>query len=468
MKIFKVEVDIFRNLMQIDKKILKQLVVLAIPIVISQGAFALMIFTDRYFLSLISPLHMAAGLGGGFASFFSMSLFIGILSYSNALVAQYYGLGERKKCSLVLTQSMLLCVAFIPLLALLTYLVSGLFALMGHSAEQVELEKSYYLMLMIGAIFALVKTSFASYFTGIGMTKVVMLAEIFSVVVNIPFSYILIFGKLGMPELGIVGAAISTVGSVFIAIGIFLFFYFLKEHRILFGVMQSFHVNRKILIRYLRLGIPSGVELFLNVAAFHLFLLMFQSYGLIEAASAAIVLNLDVVSFVPLLGLNAALISMVGGYVGSNNMSKIDQVIKSGFILGLGYTSVLAIIFILFRVDLVSLFLSTGENSQAILTLSTFMMVGMASYVMADSIILVCSGVLRGAGDTKWLMKTSIALHWLMLLAQFIVIKHLALDAKYSWIMFIVLLFSIAITYFWRLKSGAWRDEIALQKVMTE
>ena len=87
---------------EVHKSTLKELLTLAYPMVISQGAFAVMIFTDRYFMSMVSPSHMAASLGGGVASFFCMSLFIGVLSYTNALVAQYFGRDERDKCSKVL------------------------------------------------------------------------------------------------------------------------------------------------------------------------------------------------------------------------------------------------------------------------------------------------------------------------------------------------------------------------------
>ena len=91
--------------------------------VVSQGAFAVMIFTDRYFMSLISPTHMAASLGGGVASFFCMSLFIGILSYANALVAQYYGKKELEKCTRVVTQGLVLCLGFVPTLLVIGYFV---------------------------------------------------------------------------------------------------------------------------------------------------------------------------------------------------------------------------------------------------------------------------------------------------------------------------------------------------------
>lgn len=70
-----------------DKQTLKLLIAIALPMIISQGTFAAMIFTDRFFMSLIGPTHVAASLGGGVAAFMCMSLWIGLLSYGNALVA---------------------------------------------------------------------------------------------------------------------------------------------------------------------------------------------------------------------------------------------------------------------------------------------------------------------------------------------------------------------------------------------
>ena len=262
---------------RVDKNALRELIVISIPMVISQGAFAVMIFTDRYFMSLISPTHMAASLGGGVASFFCLSLFIGVLSYATALVAQYYGAGQWSKCARVVTQSLILCVLSIPLLMLVSYLVVHVFAAMGHEPNQAELERDYFQVLMWGAFIALSKTGIASYFSGIGRTKIVMIADTLGVVLNIPLSYVLIFGKFGFPEMGIVGAALGTIISTFLTLFIFGYFYFEREHREKFRVMHSFVSDSGILKRYLKLGFPSGLELFLNVAAFNLFLLMLLS-----------------------------------------------------------------------------------------------------------------------------------------------------------------------------------------------
>ena len=119
-----------------------------------------------------------------------------------------------------------------------------------------------------------------------------------------------------------------------------------KEHREKFRVMESFRIDWGILRRFLRLGFPSGLELFLNVAAFNLFLLMFQGYGIVEGASAAIVFNWDMLSFVPMIGLNIGVISLIGRFVGANDMERTGEVISAAFIIGIFYSSVLALLYI--------------------------------------------------------------------------------------------------------------------------
>ena len=436
--------------------------------VVSQGAFAVMIFTDRYFLSQIDPAHMAAALGGGVASFFSFCFFVGLLTYGNAMAAQYLGAGEAEKCPKVVTQGMIMTVMSAPFLTLITFLVAGIFETMGHAPAQVELERTYYLILMSGVLITLAKTCISSYFAGIGRTHVVMICDIFGLIVNIPLCYAMVFGKLGFPALGIVGAAISTVAATLVAFLLFVAFYFAKEHREKFAVLRSFSLDVRILKRFWRLGFPSGLELFLNVAAFNLFLLMFQSYGVAESAAAAVVFNWDILSFVPMIGLSIGVISMIGRFVGARDMARVDEVMTAAFVLGLAYSALLAVIYSTFRFPLVDVFAPPSGDFTAIREISAFMMIGLSSYVMADAIVLVSGGILRGAGDTRWLMVASVSLHWAMLLAQFLIIRVFKFSPKVSWIAFVALIFAIALVYAWRLRSGRWRDPDVLERVMAE
>jgi multidrug resistance protein, MATE family len=452
----------------IEKETLRELLSIAYPMVVSQGAFAVMIFTDRYFMSIISPTHMAASLGGGVASFFCMSLFIGVLSYANALVAQYYGSKELEKCTRVVTQGLILCLGFIPSLLIIGYFVGSLFSIMGHAPELEVLERKYFYILIFGSGVGLIKTCFASYFAGIAKTQAVMIADTLGVAMNIPLTYAMIFGVWGFPELGIEGAAYATIISTLFSLGIFLLFYFEGSHRKRYFVDKSLVFDKGILGRYLRLGVPSGVEMFLNVAAFNLFLLMYQSYGVVEAASAAIVFNWDIMSFVPMIGLNVAIISMVGRFVGENNLSRMREVMLSGLLIGMGYSAILAIVFVVFREPLVAIFVADSPHSDGIMELSIFMMLGLASYVMADAALLVVGGVLRGAGDTQWLMWVSVLLHWLMLIIQYFVIKVWELGPKTAWVVLCVTVLVTAAVYVLRLRGGKWRTPEALARVMAE
>ncbi|MGB5738414.1 MAG: MATE family efflux transporter, partial [Woeseia sp.] len=194
-----------------NRQTMVELLRLALPMVVSQGAFALMIFTDRYFMSQIDPVHMAAALGGGVASFFSFCFFIGLFSYANAMAAQYLGAGEPEKCPKVVTQGLIMTVMSTPILSLITFFVAGVFESMQHDPAQVALERTYYLILMAGVLVTLAKTCVSSYFAGIGRTYVVMICDVFGLIINVPLCYAMAFGKLGFPELGIVGAGISTV-----------------------------------------------------------------------------------------------------------------------------------------------------------------------------------------------------------------------------------------------------------------
>ncbi len=451
-----------------SRRTMAELLRLALPMVVSQGTFAVMIFTDRYFMSQIDPVHMAAALGGGVASFFSFCFFIGLLTYANAMAAQYLGAGEPEKCPKVVTQGLIMTAMSVPFLTLITFLVAGIFEGMGHPPEQVQLERTYYLILMAGVLVTLAKACISSYFAGIGRTRIVMICDVFGLVINVPLCYIMVFGKLGFPALGIVGAGVSTVVSTLLAFLMFVAFYFEKKHREAFAVLRSFTIDVKILRRFWRLGFPSGLELFLNVAAFNLFLLMFQSYGITEGASAAIVFNWDILSFIPMIGLNVGIISLIGRFVGARDMARTNEVITAAFVVSLAYSAVLAFTYIMFRYPLVEVFAPPAGDFSAIRQLSAFMMIGLSSYVMADAVILVSGGVLRGAGDTRWLMIASVSLHWAMLVAQFFIIRVFQLGPRISWLAFVAMILAIAVVYAWRLNGGRWRDPDVLESVMAE
>lgn len=447
---------------------LRELLRLSLPMVVSQGAFAVMVFTDRIFMSYIDAAHIAAALGGGVAAFFCMSLFMGVITYGNALVAQYYGTGDMAKCSRVATQGALIALASAPFLLISAYYFGSVFEYLGHDPAQVPLERTYFYVLMGGSVFSLFKACLASYFAGIGRTRVVMISDLLGTAINIPLSWVLIFGKFGVPQLGIAGAGLGTIIATVFSIGIFLAFYLARDHMRQFHVARSLQFDRGIMRRYLRLGTPSGLESFMNTATFNLFLLLFQSYGVVQGAAMAIVFNWDMLSFIPMIGLNIGVMSLIGRFVGAGDMRRANQVIASGFMVALAYSSLLAILFLLYRESLVGLFDTGEEHFGQIQELASMMMIGLVTYMIADATILISGAALRGAGDTRWIMVTSVSVHWLMLIAQYFVIVVYKLGPMVSWWVFVAMLISLALIYLGRLLGGTWRHPERLAKVMSE
>ncbi|MCB1706627.1 MAG: MATE family efflux transporter [Halioglobus sp.] len=436
--------------------------------VISQGAFAVMVFTDRLFMSYIDAAHIAAALGGGVAAFFCFSFFMGLIAYGNALVAQYYGSGNLAKCPLVTSQGVFIALSSTPVLLLIACYGGQVFSLLGHDPAQVPLERIYFEILMAGSVLTLVKASLASYFSGIGRTRVVMISDLLGAALNVPLSWVLVFGKLGLPEMGIAGAALGTIIATVFTIGVYLLFYLSRDHKRQFHVAGSFRLHWPIMRRYLRLGTPSGLETFMNISSFNLFLLLFQSYGVVQGAAMAIVFNWDMLSFIPMTGLSIGVMSLIGRFVGAGDMARANQVISSGFIAALVYSGVLAMCFLVFRASLVNVFQTGGDNFAAISTLANHMMIGLVTYMMADAIVLIAGGALRGAGDTRWIMVTSVSVHWLMLVAQYFVIVVYEWGPRVSWWIFVAMLISLAFIYLWRLFGSRWREPARLARVMSE
>jgi MATE family multidrug resistance protein len=249
---------------------------------------------------------------------------------------------------------------------------------------------------------------------------------------------------------------------------VYLKFYLSAAHQRQFHVAESLRLDRGIMRRYLRLGMPAGLESFMNISSFNLFLLLFQTYGVVQGAAMAIVFNWDILSFIPMIGLNIGVMTLIGRFVGAGNMVRTNEVISSGFIIALFYSGLLALLFLVFRDPLVAVFTTPDHNFAEIHDLASHMMIGLVTYMLADATILICGGVLRGAGDTRWIMITSVTVHWAMLVVQYFVILVYGYGPLVSWWVFVAMLNILAGLYLARLLGGTWRQPDRLARVMAE
>ena len=272
---------------------------IAAPLFISQASETVMLFTDRLFLSKLGPVQMAATMGGGITSFMFSTFFIGLIGYSTAMVARNYGANRSGNCALVTTQSLIISLLAYPLILSCIPFGRFIFLKTGISPEQLKYQLPYFQILMFGSISILLRGSIGSFFSGIGKTRIIMIANVASMVCNVGINYLLVFGKMGFPQLGIRGAAYGTVISGVIGLLILCIAYFSKVNVKQYSVMRCFRYSKALMKELIAIGYPAGLEFFLNHAGFTLMVTAFHSQGTVVASAVTIAFNWDMVSFIP-------------------------------------------------------------------------------------------------------------------------------------------------------------------------
>ncbi|MDD4457330.1 MAG: MATE family efflux transporter [Syntrophotalea acetylenica] len=438
---------------------LREMITLALPMVISHGCETALIFTDRVFLSRLGPVPMSAAMSGGLTAFMMMTFFIGLTGYVTALAAQYLGAGRGDHCALVVSQAALISLLAAPLILAARPLAHAFFRFADLPVEQALQQRVYFDILLYGAVLVLLRSCLSSFFSGIGHTRVVMFSAMTAMLVNVGANYVLIFGRLGVPPLGLRGAAYGTLMGSFCALLVLLATYLGRRNRREYAVLAALRFDRAVMLKLLRFGSPAGVEMFLNLLAFTSMIMLFHAHGLVTAAAVTIVFNWDLVSFVPLLGIQIGVVSLVGRYLGAGRPDIAARATRSGLKMACSYSLVILVLFVSLPAELVAVF--EPHQADAIFSQAAPLATGMlrlaAFYVLADAVMLVFSGALRGAGDTFWAMCASVALHWLLVPVLALFLRVLALPPQAAWLALIAFLLIFSGVFYLRYRSGKWK-----------
>lgn len=438
---------------------LRELLAVALPMVVSNSCETMMMFSTRVFLSWVHPELMSAAMGGGITAFMFLTFFMGLTGYATALVAQHLGAGQARRCPVVTGQALILSLVAYPLLLLCIPLGYRMFEAAHIAPEQLGPQREYFRIVMLGAVLALLRNSLSAFFSGLGRTRIVMLSTGLSMLVNVAASYVLIFGKLGLPALGIRGGALAMLIGSFSGLSVLAAVYFGPALRREFDVVAGLRLDRPILARLLRFGSPAGLEFFLNIMAFNVLVQAFHSYGVTEAAAMTIAFSWDMVSFVPLMGVNVGVISLVGRYMGAGDPDTAHRATLSGLKLALAYSLCTFALFSLLPQPLVEVFRSRQDAAafEEVRPLAVFMVRLVALYVMADAVGIVFGGALRGAGDTLRTMLLSVSGHWVLALAGVMMVRVLHAPPRLTWSVVVALVMGLGLVLYLRYRTGHWR-----------
>ncbi len=433
---------------------------IALPMIVSTSCDGIMTFTDRLFLSRLGSEQMNAALGGGVAMQMMMFFFIGLTGYTTALVAQYYGSGQKTMTTVAAFQAVLVALFAYPVILICKPLGIAYFSFMQVPESQLGFEIAYYNIVIYGVIIGIFRNVLSCYFSGLGHTTIVMMAALTSMIVNVVLDYIMIFGKFGFPAMGVEGAALATVTGGFIGLLVLIVAYFRKSNRTEFQVAGSFHFDRQVMSKLLHFGYPAGLELFLNFLAFTTVIFIFHSMGPVSATASTIMFNWDLISFIPLLGIEIAVTSLVGRYMGAGDAGTAHRSAMSGIRTGIFYSAVILVMFLCIPEFLVRVFHPATQSAvfEEVVKVAGSMIRIAALYVMAEAVMVAVVGALRGAGDTHFTMLISVSAHWSFVPVVYLMLKVWNFSPVHAWLGLVIMFLIFCGVLILRYRSGKWQS----------
>lgn len=436
-----------------------ELMKVAYPLILSTASSTVMQFINRVFLAHYSPDALAACVPGGILSFTFLCFFMGTATYTNAFVAQYYGRGKSASVSVAVWQGVWLALASGVILLALNPLGLYIIGHSGHAAAVRALERPYFTILNAFAVFPVLNTALGAFFIGRGKTKVGMYVNLAGNALCILLSWLFIFGAGPLPPGGIAGAAYASAAAQVFMAALYLRLIFSAYNRRRYRTARLVTVHRPMFARLVKYGAPNGVGFFLDVASFGAFIFIIGGMDEVSLAASNIIASINMISFMPVVGLGLAGLTLVGKYIG---MRKPDVSVRVAYnaakLAGL-YALLLGALFALAPGLFVNIF-GAGNSAQyaAILEKARPVMNVLAVFVLFDSVGMVFADALRGAGDTRFQMIGASAAAWLLFVPGVWYITHRAGgDLIHAWAWGGFYVFLLAVFFTLRFRSGLWR-----------
>ncbi len=436
--------------------------------VLGMSATTMMEFTDRIFLANYSLDAVAAALPAGISAFLFMAFGGGIGGYVSVFIAQYFGKGDYQKIGVVFWQGLYFTL-FSGLIfwGIAIFVGPVLFKWFGHPARVQILEETYFTILCKGAVFYVALNTVATFFSGRGVTRPVMVASFIGMIINIPLDYSLIYGRFGLPEMGIAGAAIATVVSTLVPAVFLVLMIFFGKYDQRFGVLSQYHFNRKVFFRLLRFGVPGALQFTLDIFAFTVFSLLVGSLGTIDMAATTIVLSINSIAFMPSMGVSQGVSILVGQALGRGRKQDAETVTWSAAQLLLLYIICIDCLFIFFPDLLLSFFISSenGVDAEQLKNTSIVLLRIVSAYLLFDSLYMVFTGTLKGAGDNKFIMSSvALASLFCLILPCYVGIRYFDLGVYFAWSCIMLFVISLCLISSFRYWQGKWQKMLVIEE----
>ncbi len=380
---------------------------LAAPVMLGMLGHTFVSLVDNIMVGQLGATELAAvSLGNSFV-FVAMSLGIGFSTAITPLVAEADTEKNFAKGKSALKHGLFLCTALGIVLFILLLLAKPLMSIMDQPEEVVALAIPYLDLVAFSLIPLIVFQAFKQFSDGLSLTKYPMYATILANIINVVLNYLLIFGKFGFPELGIVGAAIGTLISRVVMV--FFLWWVLRareKSKAFVTDIKIFVLESPMLKKITNIGLPSAMQMFFEVAIFTSAVWLSGTLGQNPQAANQIALNLASMTFMVASGLSVAAMIRVGNQKGLKNFTELRRIAISIFLLGVIIAVVSAIAFLLLHKVLPTIYVDLDDpinafDTREVVTIASTLLLLAAIFQISDSLQVVALGALRGLQDVK-------------------------------------------------------------------
>lgn len=384
---------------------------LAIPIIIGQLGGIITGLADTIMVGQHSTQELAAAsfvnnvlnafiiFGTGFS--FALTPLVG----ENLARNKKYVVAAWQKNSIV--ANLILSVVLTAVLLLIYFNIEYL----GQPDELMPLIKPYFIVSMISVVFVMLANSFRQFVEAITDPSVSMWILLAGNVLNIFGNYLLIYGKMGLPEMGLIGAGYSTLISRIFMLLVFVIVFMVKpSYKPYRHGFKRMWVMPNRLLRITKIGVPIAFQQGLEAATFSLTAIMVGWLGSIELAAHQVVIAISTISFTTYLGLGSATAIRTSYYKGAKDMEQVRKTTVAGVHLGIVVSTLTCIALYLLRNDISFIFSDDPAVSVIVIMLLPILML----YQYVDGAQIVLANALRGLSDVKSIM-------WISLITNFLI-----------------------------------------------
>lgn len=434
---------------------------IAWPLVIANSFWVLQVTIDRIFIGNYSTDALGAAMAAVGIFWAPMALVQQTAAYVSTFVAQYFGAKQFSMIGPSFWQSVYISIIGGLLFLLLIFAAPTIFEFFGHVEKLKTLETSYFKALCYSALPTAIVAATSGFFTGLGRSTVIMWINASGLIANVFFDYVLIFGNWGFPELGVAGAGYATAIANWVAAVFGCCLVFSKHNEQLYRVRSAWPWDFKLLKRFLKYGVPSGMQWALEGLAFTAFLIFVGRMPNGDAALAAssVTVSVMMLAILPALGVAQAVSVLVGQHLGENKPQLAVDSTWNGIQIVSIYILITGMTFVLFP----SFYMNWFRNAENLLlweevsVIVPYLLIFVAVFILFDSFNLVFSFALKGAGDTRFVTLIALTIPWPIMVLPTWYISHKENAVYWAWGFASVFIITQGLIFWRRFLSGKWK-----------